>query len=126
MRLKQAWFNKKTFLLRPNDKPTISFQRKNGGYTQYWYNGIHIHRQGGPAFISGSDTYMNCIRYYRKGVLHRQGGPAVIWDDGTGREQWWCNGMRHRENGPAISNRQVGYFKWYKHDKLIDEIYTNE
>lgn len=31
---------------------------------------------------------------------HRIGGPAATWDDGS--ENWYKDGMLHREDGPAL------------------------
>ena len=35
-------------------------------------------------------------------------------------EQWYLNGKRHRENGPAVL-RQSGYKAWYLNDELVTE-----
>lgn len=45
-------------------------------------------------------------RWYKEGteILHREGGPAVEWTKGVhaGAKIWWVDGLRHREDGPAI------------------------
>ena len=46
------------------------------------------------------------------GVLHRDGDlPAVI--SARGDLEYWKNGRRHRDNGPAII-RKDGVCSWYK------------
>ena|ERR1041385_3841083 len=44
------------------------------------------------------------IVYYVNGLRHRDDGPAIIGKSGTGFErQIWCkNGKYHREMGPAV------------------------
>lgn len=36
----------------------------------------------------------------REGKLHRENDCARIWSNGT--KEYWQNGVRHRDNGPAI------------------------
>ena len=43
--------------------------------------------------------------WYLNGKRHREGGPAVEDSDGT--KEWYLNGQRHREGGPAIE-RAIG------------------
>jgi hypothetical protein len=38
--------------------------------------------------------------WWRNGLRHREDRPAMIWPDG--RKEWWRNGLHHRENGPAV------------------------
>lgn len=40
-------------------------------------------------------------------IRHRVNGPAVEWPDGD--KEWWVNGLRHREDGPAacLGNNKV-------------------
>lgn len=40
------------------------------------------------------------IVYKKDGLRHREDGPAVIWSDGT--SFWYINDLLHREEGPAI------------------------
>jgi hypothetical protein len=56
--------------------------------------------------------------WYRNGLLHREGSPAIIWDDG--REEWYKDGFLHREGRPAILNTD-GYEAWFKHGRLHRE-----
>ena len=57
--------------------------------------------------------------YNERGELHREDGPAVTHPDGY--EAWYFNGLRHRENLPAINNPYNGYKAWYEHGVLIKE-----
>jgi hypothetical protein len=52
----------------------------------------------GPAIIYASGSQ----EWYKNGVLHREGDlPAIIWANGT--QVWYKNGKRHREGDlPAI------------------------
>lgn len=45
---------------------------------------------------AGGRRYFNAT-----GQLHREDGPALI--SGQGTEHWFKNGVRHREDGPAIT-----------------------
>ena len=38
--------------------------------------------------------------WYQNGVRHREDGPAVEHFDGT--KEWWLSGKLHREDGPVI------------------------
>ena len=53
---------------------------------------------------------MCCIMWRRNEKLHRIGMPAIIRD--SNNEEWWVNGIRHRVDGPALTNR-IGKF-WYR------------
>lgn len=44
-----------------------------------------------------------------RGTPHRIGGPA--WQHGEDKE-WWVNGERHREDGPAIEHED-GHKEWF-------------
>ena len=50
------------------------------------------------------------------GVRHREDGPAVEHTSGT--KEWWLNGVRHREDGPAIEFID-GSKAWYLNDKQV-------
>ena len=49
--------------------------------------------------------------WYRDGIRHREDGPAVIYPDGT--QYWYRDGKRHREDGPAVIHPD-GRQLWYK------------
>ena len=65
--------------------------------------------------------------WYLNGERHREDGPAVIYPDGT--KEWYKNGKIHREDGPAYIENS-GYKSWWENDELHREdgpavIYSN-
>ena len=48
--------------------------------------------------------------WYLNGQRHREDGPAVEWTDGT--KYWYLNGQLHREDGPAFEDSN-GYKSWF-------------
>ena len=52
--------------------------------------------------------------WWLNGVRHREDGPAIEWPDG--RRDWWLHGKRHREDGPAIELPD-GRREWWLHGK---------
>ena len=48
--------------------------------------------------------------WWLNGNRHREDGPAIERADGT--KSWWLNGNRHREDGPAIEWAD-GDKEWY-------------
>ena len=56
--------------------------------------------------------------WYLNGQRHREGGPAI--ERASGTKAWYLNGQRHREGGPAIE-RADGSKYWYLNDKLHRE-----
>lgn len=42
--------------------------------------------------------------------LHREDGPAIESPDG---EEWWVNGRRHNEDGPAVAWTTVGIEEYW-------------
>jgi len=65
---------------------------------------------GSGVIICGNGTK----EWWRDGKKHREDGPAVIKADGT--REWWLNGEAHRDGAPAVilPNGQV---YWYQHDQ---------
>lgn len=57
-------------------------------------------------------------RWYCNGVLHREDGPAIEWPDGA--KSWYSHGKRHREDGPAIEQRNGDKY-WFSHGKMHRE-----
>jgi hypothetical protein len=45
-------------------------------------------------------VYNNVTEWFFNGKRHREDGPAIEWPDGT--KSYWIKGKRHREDGPAI------------------------
>ncbi len=56
--------------------------------------------------------------FFRDGLRHREDGPAIIAPDG-GR-YWYYNGQPHREGGPAFEEAD-GCLSWFRHGKLHRE-----
>lgn len=58
------------------------------------------------------------VVYYVDGLKHREDGPAVEYPKGG--KEWWIHGRRHRINGPAI-HQTNGEKYWYINDKSYKE-----
>ena len=56
--------------------------------------------------------------WFLNGKRHREDGPASEWADGT--KKWFLNGQLHREDGPAIEWAD-GTKKWYLNGQLHRE-----
>lgn len=54
--------------------------------------------------------------YNEKNKLHREIRPAVLY--ANGRKEWWDQGERHNETGPAIITADDGSKFYYVRDKL--------
>ena len=63
------------------------------------------------------DKYGN-IRWYKDGKYHREDGPAIIEKDGS--KAWYLNGNLNREDGPAIELASGSKY-WYLDGKLHRE-----
>jgi len=149
-----------------NARTIVTIAEKHKGYfddlyTTIKYNfnngkSIFLHREDGPAYITKIDEYIISEKWYFNNKLHRggvwgvfvhekpiacekpDGGPAVIrydikwnewWNNGIRHRdnapacesfngekyEWWNNGLQHRDNGPA--NVKFGIESWYKHGK---------
>lgn len=95
-----------------DDGPAIEY--KDG--STMWYKHGHLHRIGGPAVEDSRQGN----QWWEDGKLHRLDGPAL--DDKTG--QWYyINGVRHREDGPAVIRHDTpnvaGYEEWWMNDKKL-------
>ena len=64
---------------------------------------------GIPDYSDSSITYWKNAQ----GQYHRDFGPAIVRADGT--QEWWRNGKRHREDGPAYVSG--GIQSWWRNDK---------
>lgn len=69
--------------------------------------------------IKKTDVYGNTCYYSKKHQLHRIGGPAFITADGD--KEWYLNGKRHREDGPAIEWEKKCYVEWWFNGELHRE-----
>lgn len=67
---------------------------------------------------NGKYKYPNRIEYFSDGQKHRESGPAIEWSDGGC--EWWFEGQRHREDGPAIEMADGSKY-WYISGKQYTE-----
>ncbi len=61
-----------------------------------------------------SEGYWANDDWWVNGKRHREDGPAIEWSDGT--KAWFLNGKRHREDGPA-EEWADGYKSWWVNEK---------
>jgi hypothetical protein len=64
----------------------------SGGFMESWYYNGDLHREGGPARVTG---YLNgsIHEYHQNGKLHRIDGPATIKSDiESFEEEWYLRG----------------------------------
>ena len=54
-----------------------------------------------------------------RGMIHRAHGPAIIRSNGD--EEYYLNGKRHRENGPAWISSIAKTETWFWHGKIHRE-----
>ncbi len=50
--------------------------------------------------------------WWKNGLRHRENGPAILYPDGG--EEWWFNGQLHRQDGPAVITAD-GEKSWWVH-----------
>ena len=64
------------------------------------------HNVGAPAVI----TDLGYKAWYQNGIRHREDGPAIEFDD---FKVWYVNGVKHRTDGPAVefSDGSVQYWE---------------
>ena len=70
-------------------------------------------------------VYADGSRYwYMNGVRHREDGPAIEYANGY--KEWYFNGKLHREDGPAVEYSD-GSKEWYLNGKgLTEEEFLNK
>ena len=56
--------------------------------------------------------------WWLNGKRHREDGPAIEYSSGT--KSWWLNGKRHREDGPALEYPS-GDKEWWLNGKPVTE-----
>jgi hypothetical protein len=56
--------------------------------------------------------------WFLNGKKHREDGPAV--ERANGAKEWWLNGKQHREDGPAIEYYD-GYKAWFLNGQQLTE-----
>ena len=69
-----------------------------------------LHREDSPARIEYSKGIKRKEEWYVNGVRHREGQPAVILYLESGmkyKEKWYLRGAMHREDGPALIEYDV-------------------
>jgi hypothetical protein len=72
-----------------------------------------LHRTRGPALV---DLNGKCrCEFYIDGQLHKDRDPAVI--HGNGLFEFWTEGKRNRQDGPAITNLGVDDQIWVRDEK---------
>ena len=59
------------------------------------------------------DKYGN-IEWYLEGKRHREDGPAIEYANGN--KEWYLNDKLHREDGPAVEDAS-GYKEWWLNGK---------
>lgn len=64
------------------------------------------------------DTLYGRQEWYREGVLHREDGPAIIYESGA--QKWYKFGKCHREDGPALI-LSAGIQEWHKAGEIHRE-----
>ena len=72
-------------------------------------------------FISANPKFTGCVidyggdkAWFLNGLKHREDGPAIEWADGN--KAWFLNGLQHREDGPAVIDAN-GSKSWYLNGK---------
>ena len=53
---------------------------------------------------------LGTTQWYHNGQKHREDGPAVVMANGN--KEWWVNGKNHRLDGPAVV-REDGNKEWW-------------
>lgn len=94
-----------------------AIEKRDG--TREWFNNGKRHRddrdESGLILPAVEQPALKIKEWWRNGKLHRDGGlPAIEYDDGS---EWWVDGVRHRLDGPAISDGVVGF--WYLNGKEV-------
>jgi len=57
--------------------------------------------------------------WYLNGKRHREDGPA--YEEADGSKDWYLNGKRHREDGPAYEGAD-GSKRWFLNGEEIDQL----
>jgi hypothetical protein len=89
---------------------------------EYRNNLKQYHNPSGPAIVVYVRNNLFSEEWFIDGKRHRDKGPAVIFDNG--HEEWWFNGKRHRIDGLAYSSPAYGLFiydksNWWVNGQLV-------
>ena len=87
----------------------------NGRGQLIWTMDDKFHRDGGPALI---DRHTGHEEWYQHGVKHRDDGPAVTFKGEL--EEWYQHGVKHRDDGPAVIfylGTAIKSQQWYQNGK---------
>ena len=77
----------------------------------------HLHREDGPAFINPNNFGNGALEWFIDGKRHREDGPAIEYYNGN--KEWFLNDELHRVDGPAIECAS-GAKGWYYHGLYIN------
>jgi len=94
-----------------NDEADIALEALIQDRDAFWAPGS-IHSAGGYDNIVVDDT-LGSTTYELAGEPHRDDGPAVILADGT--EQWYCEGVLHRDDDLPANVSSTGEREWYRY-----------
>ena len=61
-------------------------------------------------------TKLLLVEHTKNGHWHCEDEPALVWFDGV--REWWLNGKRHRNTGPAIYSLKGKHMEWWQHGQL--------
>ena len=76
-----------------------------------------------PSYFTGVIEYNSGTKnWYVDGYRHREYGPAMEWESGT--KEWYNKGKRHRIDGPAFEGYDGSKF-WYINGEQITELQCN-
>lgn len=89
------------------------------GFASYKHDGGLILKKGEVHVIVYAD---GAQRWFRNGLRHREDGPAIINADVAQNpaSAWWRNGQCHREDGPAFICAN-GHQEWRRNGELHRE-----
>ncbi|RTK95497.1 MAG: hypothetical protein EKK64_06660 [Neisseriaceae bacterium] len=113
------------FQLHRKKGPALIEEDIRGVFVEWYINGVEYFRREDYLVLSNfrSDCpeiiWDNGTKEWRKkqiitpcfGFLHRHIEPAIIYSNGD--VEYWVNGERHRENGPAVIYGNKQYFFEY-------------
>lgn len=75
-------------------------------------------------YQTGLETNYIRLEHYLNGMLHKEGGPAR---DAVDTKEWFIEGQRHREDGPAIvvqgdpDSGGIPTKRWFLRDRELTE-----